>query len=133
MGVYRKFLEPSILALILVALIGLGVYFVFDTMGDAGFESCVASIESGIIAALIEGELKQRILVTDEWRTLDEEEKRILFDQFNSGERNFDCYRFQEYSDGSALKDDKGTIKVRRDGQFLRVRIEVTGRTRQQG
>lgn len=91
-----------------------------------GYESCVLSIEDAFGKALsYDSELSRKIVVTKEWRTLDEEEERILFDKFIAIGRKFDCRQFGEYGNGEALHGEKGKINVHKEGQLVRVRFEI--------
>lgn len=119
---------------IILTLTGVAVtaYIFFHQLKEAGYESCVLSIESAFAQALaLDSDLSREIIATNEWRTLDEDEERILFDKFIAAGRIFDCKQFGEYANGEALRGDKGRINVRRDGQRVEVRIEVDdGRSR---
>jgi hypothetical protein len=120
-----------IILIILTAAAG-SVYLLFEYLEEAGYESCVLSIEDAFGQTLsYDSELSRKIVVTNEWRTLDEEEERILFDKFIAIGRTFDCKQFGEYANGEALHGEKGRIRVRRHGKWVRVRIEADdGRTR---
>src|SRR5687767_11773480 len=99
-------------------------YLLLDAqLKDSGYDSCVLSIETAFGEALVnDPELSRRIAATEEWRTLDEEEERVLFDKFTSANRNFDCTQFGEYANGTALHGDKGRIRLRKENGRVRVR-----------
>jgi hypothetical protein len=115
-----------VISLILI-IISLALYFLWRGIKESGFESCALSIEGAFGMALDSNEFNRKIKVTNEWRTLDEHEERMLFDKFISMGRTFDCYQFPEYSDGSVLKGDHGRIKAKRDGKRILVRFEIDG------
>src|SRR5688572_4148758 len=118
--------QAIMLVFTILAAAVVGAYLVFDFLKEAGYESCVLSIESAFGQALDHNsELSRKIMVTNEWRTLDEGEERILFEKFIAIGRTFDCKQFGVYADGTALRNEKGKIKVRKVGQWVRVRIEV--------
>jgi hypothetical protein len=121
-----------IFTLAIITAVAGGVYIMFEQIKESGYESCVLSIESALGQALADDpEFSQKIPVTNEWRTLGEEEERVLFDKLIAAGRTFDCEQFGEYANGDALRGEKGRINVRKDGQRVRVRIEVNdGRTR---
>lgn len=115
--------------LVILTAIGVGCYLLFSRMKETGYEPCVLSIESAFSVALDSDELKGEFLLSEDWRYLDEDEERMLFDKFPG--RTFDCVQFPEYADGSVLRETNGRIKAKRSGQNASVRLEVDdGRTR---
>ncbi len=111
-------------AVILLLPLSLGCYWLWNSIKEMGYESCVLSVESAIGQALESAEFNQRIVLTDKWRTLDEEEERLVFNKFVSIGRRFDCKQFPEYEDGSAIVGDHGRIKAKRDANRIIVQIE---------
>ena len=117
--------RATVLAILITAATASCAYLLFERIKEMGYESCVLSIESEFGKALASDlELSRKLVVTNEWRTLGEEEERVLFDKFIALGRKFDCKQFGEYANGDALREDRGTIDVRRDEQRVHVRIE---------
>lgn len=127
-----KFRHLSILIIIaLTGVIGGGTYYFYQQTEASGYESCVLSIEDGIRKGIVNGDIKLKESVTDQWRVLDEEEEQMIFKQFTANGRKFDCKRFSSSEDGSSIRGDNGIIKTKIYGDVLLVRIETNdGRIR---
>ena len=97
----------------LLAVLGAGAYLVYRQLVEAGYESCVLSLEDGIANAIGLAEIREKIRMTEEWRTLSEDEERLIFDKFNAIGRRFDCAQFGEYENGEIFRGEYGLIKVR--------------------
>ena len=120
-------MKPLSLLLLVCLFAASGVgYWLFKEVKESGYDSCVLSIEDAFRRALLtDPELSRRITVSDKWRSLDEDEKRMLFDKFIAAGRTFDCRQFGEYSDGEALRGDQNKIYVRKWENSLLVRLAL--------
>jgi hypothetical protein len=116
------------IVLLMLAVGAGGGYFVFWKLK----QSCRTSVEGAISKALEHDlNLSQKILVTNEFRALSEEEERILFDKFIADGQTFDCRQFPEYANGEVVRGTHGRIEVRRQGEWVGVRIVIDdGQTR---
>ncbi len=110
------------ITLICLVFVAIG-YYVYNQLVEAGFPSCVLSIEDVIRHEFERGALKG-VIVTEEWQTLSEEREQGVFTEFRSTDTRFDCKQFPQFADGSALVGSNGQIRFRREGQITRVLIE---------
>ncbi len=98
-------------------------YYGYTKLIEAGYPSCVLSIEEVIQQKMDRGDLKG-INVTDQWQILGEDEEQALFAEFRSKGLKFDCKQFVRFADGTALVGSKGHVRFRKEGRLIRVRIE---------
>ena len=110
------------IVVILLAFMASG-YYGYRKLIEAGYPSCVLSIEDVISREFERGAIKG-VIVTDEWQTLGEDEEQALFTEFQYTGLKFDCRQFPQFADGSALVGSKGHIRFRKEGRLIRVRIE---------
>ncbi len=111
-----------VIASVFLIIVSFG-YYAYKQLVEAGYLSCILSIEDTIGRELGRGAVKG-VIVTDDWQTLGEDEEQALFADFRSKGVTFDCYQFARFADGSAFAGTKGQIRFRREGPIIRVRIE---------
>lgn len=110
---------PIVIVIILLAFTEVG-YFGYARLIEAGYPSCVLSIEEVIRQEIERG----GIIVKDEWQILGEDEEQALFTEFRLKGLKFDCKQFARFADGRALIGSRGHIRFRKEGRLIRVRIE---------
>lgn len=112
-----------IITIVILVVLGAGLYLGYRNLVEAGYESCVLSLEDGIANAIGLAEIRDKIAMSGEWRTLSEDEERLIFVRLNASGRRFDCANFGEYADGEVFRGEYGRIKVRKSGQFVRAHV----------
>jgi hypothetical protein len=121
-----------IITVIILLLVGAGIYFAWRSLIELGYDSCVLSIEDRMGTTLSLREFQEKIPLSDQWRELSEDEERLLFDRFVAEGTRFDCKNFSEYANGEALRGSNGRVIARKDGSRILARTEVKdGRVRQ--
>ena len=73
-----------IITLTILAVLGAGLYSGYRNLVEAGYESCALSLEDGIANAIGLVEIRDKIAMSEEWRTLSEDEERLIFDRLNA-------------------------------------------------
>lgn len=120
-----------IITVIILVLVGAGIYLAWRSIVEMGYESCVLSIEDSFGNRLSLPDLREKIPVSDEWRYLSEAEERLLFDSIADQGRGFDCAQFRDYANGEALRGDNGRVKVGKVEKHIRARLDINdGRER---
>ena len=120
-----------IITIVILVVLGAGLYIGYRNLVEAGYESCVLSLEDGIANAIGLAGIRDKIPVTDEWRSLSEDEERLIFVRFKAMGVGFDCKNFIEYANGDIFRGEHGRINVRLVDGWVRVRVEIDdGRVR---
>lgn len=85
----------------------------YRSIEEAAVGGCISSVRSLLVFALRKDDVQKMIVLSGEWKTIDEEEKRLLFRNIDEPGR-FDCYRFPYYKEGKTETGENLQIRVRK-------------------
>ena len=103
-----------------VVYVGVQLY---RSMEEAAVGGCISSVRSLLLFALRKDDVQKKIILTDEWRMIRQEEKEILFRNIDEP-RRFDCHRFPYYKEGKTETRADIEIRVRKVDGNVDLRID---------
>lgn len=95
----------------------------YRSMEESAVGACISSVRTLLLFALRKDDVQKMIILTNEWRTISEEEKKLLFSNIDEP-RRFDCYRFPYYKVGKTETGANIEIRVRKVDGNVDLRIE---------